>query len=214
MFNDMQAHFEKEKYVVIRGFLSPEMCRILYRYCCVKAEAVKYKKEKSPESYNKKWDGGYGDKTLDEAFASYGDPMGDSLLELSLDSVQNITGKTLLPNYSYWRLYLTGGNLLKHTDRPSCEISTTLCLGYDTSNLAGNYNWAINFERYNTNEEISINLEPGDMIIYKGCDLMHWRDKFPGVNHAQMFFHYSDANGPFKQVFDGRDMLGVAAGLN
>jgi hypothetical protein len=213
MVNEMQQHFEKEKYVVIRNFLSPETCKILYRYCNTRAQSIKYKKEKTPEFYNKKWDGGYGDKTLDEAFASYGDPMGDSLLELALGDIQQITGKVLLPNYSYWRLYFNGGELRKHKDRPSCEISATLCLGYDISNLVGDYNWSINFENLNQ-EIVSINLYPGDMIVYMGCDLEHWREKFLGINQAQLFFHYSDANGPFKNVFDGRDLLGVAAGLN
>jgi len=214
MSREIKAFFDQEKYVVIREFLSLEMCNILYRYCLMRTEAIKYKKEKSPECYNKKWDGEFSDETLDQAFASYGDPMGDSLLELSLKDIEFFTGKRLLPNYSYWQLYMPDGELVKHTDRPSCELSTTICLGYDFSNLAGNYVWPINFKKYQSEEEVSIVLNPGDMIVYQGCNLIHWRDKFLGVNQAQMFLHYSDADGPYKKIFDDRDLLGVAAGLN
>lgn len=214
MSSEIQDFFNREKYVVIREFLSPEMCKVLYRYCLMRTDATRYKIDKSPELYSKDWDGKFGDSTLNEAFASYGDPMGDSLLELSLKDIEFFTGKRLLPNYSYWRLYMNNAILRKHTDRPSCEVSATLCLGYDVSNLAGDYEWPIYFKRYKGTEEVPVTLNPGDMIVYQGCDLVHWRNKFLGNNHAQVFFHYSDANGPFKKVFDDRDLLGVAAGLN
>jgi len=215
MVKDIQKHFEKERYVVIREFLSQEMCTILYRYFIMHSEATRYKMEKSPDKYDKEWDGKFGDSFGEHSFAYYGDPLGDSILEMMLPDMESFTGKTLLPNYSYWRLYYTNAELHKHTDRPSCEISSTICLGYDISNLAGNYSWPINLRKFRSDDEVSVILNPGDMLVYRGCDLSHWRDAFKGINHAQMFLHFTDANGRYKEeLFDGRDLLGVASGLN
>lgn len=60
------------------------------------------------------------------------------------------------------------------------------------------------------NQEII--LKPGDMLIYRGCELYHWRDKFLGLCHAQVFLHYKDINGPFydkDKMYDDRFSLGL-----
>ena len=55
--------------------------------------------------------------------------------------METMTSLELVPTYSYHRLYTTGTELKRHKDRPSCEISTTLCLGYDISNLDDKKEW-------------------------------------------------------------------------
>ena len=113
--------------------------------------------------------------------------------------MQTLTGKELVPTYSYHRLYTTGTELKKHSDRPSCEISTTLCLGYDVSNVDASkypdWDWPMFIEEPN-GEEIPVHMKPGDMIIYRGCELKHWREPFWGNNHAQVFLHYNEKGGP------------------
>jgi hypothetical protein len=138
--------------------------------------------------------------------------MMDTLLEASLQSMQNFTGLDLNANYSYWRFYQLNDELKRHTDRDECEISTTLCLGYNTSNvdktMYPNYAWPVYVEDLKK-EIMPVSLEPGDMIIYRGVDLDHWREKYMGLNHAQVFMHYSDKNGPFNKKYDGRSILGI-----
>jgi hypothetical protein len=58
-------------------------------------------------------------------------------------------------------------------------------------------------------------LKPGDLAIYRGCDLDHWREKFiydkqdESVWQVQGFFHYVDANGPYaKSKYDNRETIG------
>ena len=53
-------------------------------------------------------------------------------------------------------------------------------------------------------------LEVGDMLVYSGCELEHWREPFDGNICGQVFLHYNHVNGPFaeKNRFDGRPMLG------
>ena len=65
------------------------------------------------------------------------------------------------------------------------------------------YNWPMYVENN------PINLNPGDILIYKGCEVEHWRDKFIGLNHAQAFLHYNNIDGPFNNKYDGREFLGI-----
>jgi hypothetical protein len=50
------------------------------------------------------------------------------------------------------------------------------------------------------------------MVIYRGRDLKHWREKFNPPEdswHVQGFFHYVDVNGPYADYKnDGRDTIG------
>jgi hypothetical protein len=71
------------------------------------------------------------------------------------------------------------------------------------------YNWPMFVETEDAPDGVPISLEPGDIIIYRGCDVEHWREKFLGLNHAQLFLHYNDPTGPFGIRLDGRPILGV-----
>ena len=57
--------------------------------------------------------------------------------------------------------------------------------------------------------EVMLNV--GDMLVYSGCELEHWREPFEGNTCAQVFLHYNHLNGPFSKQnrFDKRPMLGV-----
>jgi hypothetical protein len=55
-----------------------------------------------------------------------------------------------------------------------------------------------------------INMQPGDAVIYLGCEIEHWREEFKGDWHAQAFLHYVDKNGPYKNfILDERQILGI-----
>ena len=61
------------------------------------------------------------------------------------------------------------------------------------------------------NEGTKVTLKPGDMLVYKGEILEHWREVFLGSNCAQVFLHYNDikSEGAEKNMFDGRPHLGL-----
>ena len=41
-------------------------------------------------------------------------------------------------------------------------------------------------------------MSPGDIVIYKGCEVDHGRPiPFEGFWHSQMFLHYVDRNGKY-----------------
>ena len=128
------------------------------------------------------------------------------------------TGLDLIPTYTYARAYKKGDCLHRHKDRPSCEISTTVNLGGDP--------WPIfidgtgadnviderkNIVKPNAPAGTRVDLEVGDMLIYRGCELEHWREPFEGDGCGQVFLHYNDINGPYgtQSLFDGRPKLGI-----
>ena len=124
-----------------------------------------------------------------------------------LPVMQQHTEMNLIPCYTYTRIYKKGDILKRHKDRPSCEISTTLHLGGEP--------WPIFLDPTgadNAPTGISINLKVGDMLVYSGCDLEHWREPFEGDNCAQVFLHYNNIDGPFgtKNKFDHRPLLGIS----
>ena len=64
-------------------------------------------------------------------------------------------------------------------------------------------------ESFELGKNVSLNLNPGDAILYKGCERPHWRGPMPGKKrnfirklfkredlfYHQIFFHYVLANG-------------------
>jgi hypothetical protein len=144
------------------------------------------------------------------AHSRYGDPAMEAMLLHLHDIMEKNTGLTLFPTYSYYRVYRNGDELAPHNDRESCEISATLCfnVSYDTNE----FGWPIFMNGS------SVILNPGDMVIYRGCDLPHWRDKLlhnEEIWHVQGFFHYVDANGPYSNFkFDKRESIGAITKKN
>lgn len=115
--------------------------------------------------------------------------------------VGKIFGKDVIETYGYTRHYAYDSerdSLHRHTDRPACEFSLTIC-------LATNCSWPIfvadgpwrdrTLERPNALPYIT---QPGDAVAYFGCHELHWREKLvtPGAYQTQMFLHYIDKNGP------------------
>ena len=133
----------------------------------------------------------------------YADTLMESILLHLQPRMEQATGLSLLPTYSYFRIYETGAVLARHQDRHACEISASLTIGYDAPEP-----WPLWLETHQ--QPRSITLHRGDMLLYKGRDLPHWRECFDGNYWIQAFFHYVDANGPLASYkFDGRRGIGL-----
>lgn len=200
---DTIEHFKKEKYSVVKNFIDNDTAFLLYNYIKTLAQAVDYKITYQNKYYNKHFDGNFDDPQAPGDFSKYGDPFFDTLLNLTCEKMSNITGINLVPTYSYHRLYTTDSELKRHKDRESCEISATLCLGYD-SDCA----WPICVKKLD-GTEIGYDLSPGSVLVYRGCEIEHWREPFKGKNHAQVFLHYNEKGGKYENVYDGRPLLGI-----
>jgi predicted 2-oxoglutarate/Fe(II)-dependent dioxygenase YbiX len=185
------AYFEKNGYVVLTGALDEATCSQLTKYMFdLLNEGKLVKDDQCPLS-----DAIYGAPVFDKLLQDFAEPLGRHI------------GKKLLPTYTYSRIYRPGEVLKKHKDRPACEISATLTLGFDKPPV-----WPIFADEV---KQVAIALHRGDMMVYKGCELLHWREEFKGQWHVQVFFHYVDANGPYKDHYrDGRNEFGTQKTMN
>lgn len=182
---DLALEFAQQKYAVLRRCVTEPQLSLLYRYASNRAKLGIMTH----------------DRQVPEALSAYGDIFMDGLLMDLLPVAEQATGKKLFPTYSYFRVYKRGDALAKHKDRPSCEISLTVCLGY-----AGEEPWPILIEI--PSGVSSIDLNPGDALIYRGVDCPHWREPLTGDHAVQVFLHYVDQNGPLAEwKFDKRPSL-------
>ena len=206
--------FKEQKYLLLQNVIPKDICNIATKYALLKQEV-----QFTPED-----DGAQ----IPGTHSVYGDTLMETLMHFMHPHMETNTGLSLFPTYAYYRVYRPGDELLRHKDRESCEISTTVCLGFKYISNETNYNWGmyvdrksdtdVNFMEGKTGYQSSnrpgkeLQLNPGDIIVYRGCEIEHWRDKFEvqeGSYLVQAFLHYVDANGPnasFK--YDKRPGLG------
>jgi len=197
--------FKKNKYQVIKGAVSKELADFCYQYFLNKREVAKYLFDEKYISGFTEYFGVWNDSQIPETYSHYADIVMETLLQKVKPIMEEQSEIKLTETYSYARIYKKGDELKRHKDRYSCEISTTMNLGGD--------DWPIFLEP--SGEEgkkgVEVNLEAGDMLMYRGCNLEHWREPFKGKDCGQVFLHYNDASGKDaqKNKYDGRPMIGL-----
>lgn len=170
-------NFRQNGFVFIKNLASDELVSTVTSYALMK-EAYAF----SPDNHQ-----------VVGAHAGYSDYLMESLLLQFKPMVEWATGLSLLPTYSFYRVYRRGHELVRHIDRPSCEISMTVTYGFDYQGK-DDYIWKIFMGG------TPVCMKPGDAAIYRGCDIEHWREPFDvpqNSYHVQSFYHYVDANGPY-----------------
>jgi hypothetical protein len=194
--------FEEKKYEIVRGALTPELVEFIKISFSIHETANYYT---NPRTNSNPYP--FGDMQARNSFAWYSALHGESLLRYLKPLVSKVTKKNLVETYSFLRTYYTGGILEKHVDRPSCEYSATICI-----EKGENHPWPIYIQTLD-GEVNKVELEPGDLIVYKGEILPHWRDPYDGNYHRQVFVHYVDADGKFAHTneYDGRPCLGMSS---
>ena len=206
-------------YKVVKQAVNYELANFLFNYFLLKREAVQHMYNTNM-TYDSGMLGTFKDDQVLNTYSIYGDPTFDTLLMKMLPVMKRETGLNVVPTYSYARIYKKGDILRRHKDRPSCEISTTLNLGGNpwpifidptgSNNVIDEYK---EIHKPNAPKGEKVLLDVGDMLVYSGCELEHWREPFDGDICGQVFLHYNHLNGPFaeKNIFDGRPMLGLPA---
>ena len=185
---EYQPYFEKNKYVYCKDFLDKQNCQ-------------DYVTE-----FKKLIDEGHGttDTQCPLSISLGHTSLFDSLLEQLTSSIEKATGKSLYPTYAYARWYAPGDELKIHKDRPSCEISATINLGFE----GGQWPIYVGHNKDKTDAR-QINMNVGDAVIYRGMDVYHWREKYvEGKWQAQVFVHYVETDGPNAEYkYDKRTRL-------
>jgi hypothetical protein len=217
--------FEKQDYIFVKDALDPNLCKIVTNYALLQ-EKTDFRSE-----------GGlrHGAQ-VPGAHSVYGDTLMETLLGDTIHKImEENTGLELVPTYTYFRVYRRGMDLKRHMDRPSCEISSTVCFGFNYKKMPEDYRWGMYVDPETTkipaeerdnvaeiqpgyqspmNKGIHYGQDPGDIIIYRGQQVEHWREKFDaphGSWQVQAFFHYIDKNGPNYPTwkYDQRKSLGI-----
>jgi hypothetical protein len=163
------GNIREKKYTFIKNFLLKEELDILQPWCKRQAMTSIISDHQCP--YNPSF---------------YNDPILHNLLLSKKNKAEEISGLKLHETYVFWRAYIYGATLANHKDRASCEISLTINID------SCGKQWPIHMENN------WMNMEPGDAVMYLGCELEHGRKPFEGRYCAQAFLHYVDANGIFK----------------
>jgi len=195
-------NFKKTGYEIVKKAIPKNLATFVYNYFLIKRQVFDtFIEKKYISPYTEDW-GTYNDPQVPKTYSHYSDVAMETLLLLVQPIVEKSIGLKLTPNYSYARIYKRGDVLEKHKDRFSCEVSCTM-------NLGGNIKWPMYLK--SGKKEIPVIQSPGDLLIYRGADLQHWREAYTGKDYCQVFLHYNDAktSGGAENIFDSRPHPGL-----
>ena len=199
--------FKKNKYTVIRQAISKDLAAFIANYFSMQKQVYDTCRQARYFSPFETILGYYEGKNeqIPDTYSQYSNMAMETLLLKCQPGMEKATGLKLYPAYTYARIYKKGDELKRHKDRFSCEISTTM-------NLAGD-DWPIYLEPSGETGKkgIKVDLKQGDMLVYSGCELEHWREKFKGKECIQVFLHYNNrkTRGSRDNMFDKRPHLGL-----
>ena len=199
--------FKTKKYTVIRKAISEDLANFIANYFLMQKQVYDTCLESRYFSPFENIIGTYepSDGQIPNTYSQYSNMAMETLLLKCQPDMEKATGLKLYPAYTYARIYKKGDELKRHKDRFSCEISTTMNLGGD--------DWSIYLEPSGEvgQKGIKVDLKKGDMLVYSGCELEHWRKKFKGKQCIQVFLHYNNTKTKFarENMFDRRKHLGL-----
>jgi len=188
---------EQSGCVLIKGFLDPTTVATISQYFENKITVGEWKEtvERNTES------------GITKLFY-YADPLIEVVLKTSKPLIEEAVGKELFPTYSYARIYQPGEKLKPHVDRPACEYSVTV-------NVAHKGAASPIYMQYKDNPMEQYILASGDAVVYKGCEVRHWREPLQKDQlNVQFMLHYVDKHGAnAAHRFDKRAALGLPCAL-
>jgi len=211
--------FKKKKYTVIRQAISKDLAAFVANYFLMQKQVYDTCRQARYFSPFENIIGHYEDENeqIPNTYSAYGNIAMETLMLKCQPGMEKATGLKLYPAYTYARVYKKGDELKRHKDRFSCEISTTMNLGGDDWPIylepdpkKGGVKPGVGYVSDNT-KGVRVDLKPGDMLVYSGCELEHWREKFKGKECVQVFLHYNNRKTPGAKdnMFDKRPHLGL-----
>ena len=196
--------FRQTPYIKAANVVPKDVCRFIGDYLRLKKETVRFMFDNYLINSSSKMMGEFKDspQTSSRTYCCAVDLVTETLLPTLLPVVEKYSEMKLYPTYSYVRIYQQGDSLIKHKDRNSCQVSATL-------NIDGAI-WPIYAQLPNGPKQ-KIILEAGDMMVYAGCDVAHWRNSLKEKECIQVFLHYNDQKGILEDhhKYDRRPRVGL-----
>ena len=205
----------KEGYVVLKNFIPKDIIEFTmdsWKVMELDHESYPLMAEKEEDIIENS-----PEDTLFKSTGIYNAPFGVALHHYVWDKLKHYIDLELNETYSYSRKYDRGAYLKAHADRPSCEISGTLCLDYKTDDNTPWSIWVDNSSDWiNRPNEIfeetqaipmrqrktakRIDLEIGDLLLYQGPNVAHWREYLLGEYSYHIFLHFLNVNGKVTEL--------------
>ena len=215
--------FKKKKYKVIRQAISKDLASFVANYFMMQKQVYDTCRAQRYISPFENIIGQYEnkDEQIPETYSHYSNIAMETLMLKCLPKMEEVTNLKLYPAYTYARIYKKGDELKRHKDRFSCEISTTMNLGGNDWPIYLSPNENVGIPELQGGKKgitfrskakgVRVDLKPGDMLVYSGCELEHWREKFKGKECVQVFLHYNNKKTPGSKdnMFDKRPHLGL-----
>jgi hypothetical protein len=200
----IEGDYENDGYATIRGLIPPEVAANLFKQIQIDLKAA----GKSFETFAKTHP--LSKQPTADISGHFYRPLTTFLWGLT-PIIGELTGADVLPSYDYFRIYQKDDICRVHSDRPSCEHSVSLTLAYSDGAA-----WPLEvgskrvdsegpcFDDWADEPFASIEMQPGDAVLYRGIDLRHGRTR-PNPNRwsAHLFLFWVERGGEFAQhAFD------------
>jgi hypothetical protein len=188
--------FKEKGYEIVRNAISKEVAELL-------SLEFKLLKDNLCLASNLETSSKLFNNDIDKSFGWYSAYCFESLSLFLLPKIEEVVEKKIFPTYTYGRIYYTGATLGRHTDRHSSDYAVSICIKKDP------VSWLIGFKDLLDKESL-FDLEVGDMCVYLGKEVEHWRDAFQGSEQIQAFLFYVDQQGKNSHLkYDTRPYLGM-----
>ena len=213
--------YNKKGFVLLDKFIEYETRLILFNHIMMSARRAKYVQHNEPDLFDDEREHyGYFDKCnclSKPVWNKYADGVIETVLSLATPMIEEVVGIKLMPTYSWARLYEHETEMDRHVDKGECDVSATLTLGYELHNMdendKKNYCWPIFFGDVSGRKGTKgtpVQVKPGQLCVYKGTEIEHWRESFRGVHHAQVFLHWVEKKEENEHLYiDSRPLLGL-----
>jgi hypothetical protein len=130
-----------------------------------------------------------GDEQVRLRYGQHNETMSRFFHHQLTDFVGRVAGEPVRPSYTYVSAYQEGAVLRPHVDRKQCIFTLSLCIASSQSIEGRSKGWPLWFQA--EEGKVSITQEVGDAVLFRGCELPHWRDRpSPAAASTTLLFHY------------------------
>tara|TARA_R110000868_G_C10633938_1_gene743453 strand:+ start:57 stop:707 length:651 start_codon:yes stop_codon:yes gene_type:complete len=208
----MINELNEKGFIVIRNFFVEDVVELSHNYL-----RFKYNKIQRFEKLRELARTTISRNDPGDGYSFYTDDYTESLLLNSQKKLEKFLRVSLFPTYSFCRIYERGNSLVPHIDRNACEISVT-CPAILSDNRPSTI--FVSNKLYSDSQALQngieghgnftkVDLLPGDIMIYKGIERLHWRDPLESDYLIQFFMHYVLADGQYtEEKFNRRPYIG------